>query len=264
MKKRFGFLLVVCSVVLCLVFAGCTPPSPPPPPPVVSQLSEMRGQIALLTLNPKPSSAEVVEELGFTALMPYAKIVSGWKGKLISIPNRSGVFLRFTADEPDCREHDPQKELEKYKQMKAETPDILVGLVLCPDIGCGLGSKKDWIKVARQVDFISCGIYAWHERYTSPGTIDEDAVKHLEKMYRIISEEIKDTPFVPMLQAHWGVTAHDGNKILEPNVEAQVKYWQSKGFEGYIVYCWSDSFHGAKDMQEEWEEWNKWFLSQIK
>lgn len=261
MKKALCFGIIAVSMILFLIFAGCVPP---PQPPVVSQLSEMRGQIALLTLNPLPSNAEVVEELGFTALMPYARIVSGWQGNLISIPDRSGVFLRFTADEPDCRKHNPQTELAKIKQIQLETPDIPVGLVLCQDIGCGLGSKKEWLAVAKEADFVTCGIYTWHERWTDPNSVDKDALARLEKVADTIERELDGVPFIPMLQAHWGLTAHDGNKILKPNVELQVKFWADRGYEGYIVYCWSDSYHGIRDMQEEWEEWNNWFLSQIK
>lgn len=68
------------------------------PPP----LEEMRGKIVLLTLNPKPTKAQM-EELGFNGLMPYAGTVSGWTGDYISIAkDRPGkVILRFTADEPD-------------------------------------------------------------------------------------------------------------------------------------------------------------------
>ena len=242
---------------IALFLTGCKPS-----PKKVKQLKEMKGKIVLLTLNPRPVNTYFVKHLGFNGLMPYARVVQGWEGDLISIPNRKGVFLRFTADEPDCRKHNPQEELEKYRQMKLETPDIPVGLVLCPDIGCGLGDKSEWIKVARQVDFVTCGIYCWHERYTSPGSIDEDALKQLEKMYNNIVKEIKDTPFIPMLQAHWGLTAHDGNKILQPNVQLQVDFWQRLGYKGYIVYCWSDKYHGIRDMQENWKESNEWFLSQ--
>lgn len=256
MKKVFCFGIIAVSMILFLIFAGCVPP---PQPSVVSQLSEMRGQIALLTLNPLPINAEVVEELGFTALMPYAGIVSGWQGKLISIPNRSGVFIRFTSDEPDCRQYDPQGELEKYRQMKAETPDIPVGLVLCQDIGCGLSQKEEWVEVAKQVDFVAAGVYSWDRRWTRPDFIDEDALKRSEGILAIIRSEIGDVPFIPILQAHWGF-----GELIKPNVELQVKFWAEKGYEGYIVYTWTDEWHGVRDTKEEWEEWNKWFLSQIK
>lgn len=263
MRKRYCFLLLVCSMILYLSLSGCVPPKPEPK---VKQLSEMKGQIALLTLNPLPSSsASEVESLGFTALMPYSGIVSGWKGKLISIPDRSGVFLRFTADEPDCRKYNPYKELEKYKQMKAETPDIPVGFVLCYDLGCGWDSyvvdgktitKEDWIKVAKEVDFITCGMYAWDSRFISN---DIEALEYLEESYQKIIAAIEDVPFLPMLQAHWGY-----GQLIKPSIEAQVKFWKEKGYEGYIVYCWTDEYHGVRDTKEEWEKWNKWFLSQIK
>lgn len=253
MKKLFYLMLVAFSMFALLT--GCTPKPPPPIP----RLSQMRGQIALLTLNPLPSIASKVEDLGFNALMPYSRIVFGWKGKLISIPNRSGVFLRFTSDEPDCRGHNPVQELAKYHSMKAETPDIPVGLVLCQDIGCGLGKKDEWIEIAKQVDFIAAGIYSWDKRWTEPDTIDEDALKRSEEILDIIREEIGDVPFVPILQAHWGF-----GDLVKPNVELQVKFFLEQGYEGYIVYCWADEYNGVRDEQEEWEKWNKWFLSQIK
>ncbi len=253
MKKRYYALLAILGMLL--VLAGCNPGPTPP----ISQLSEMRGQIALLTLNPKPSSTSEVERLGFTALMPYAGIVSGWTGNLISIPNRPGTIIRFTGDESDCRKHSPQKELEKYRQMKAETPDIPVGFNLNGDIGCGLKGtaetiaeyKRAWIEAINQTDFVLLNLYPYRTRWPDPvatmQSFYDDWVSYLT------------VPIIPVIQAHWGYS-----DTTEPNPMEQVKFWFDKGFTGYVVYCWADRYHGVRDMQEEWEEANKWFLSQIK
>jgi len=217
-----------------------------------------RGLRGLLTLNPKPENGQVVEDLGFNAVMPYVGVVPGWKGDLISVPDRDNVILLFTADEPDCRKQNPEVHLNRYKMMKDETPDIPVGLVLCPDIGCGFEYeingrmivKEDWLKVANQVDFVMCGIYTYHERYP-------DAMKELEKMEKRLRHELK-VPLIPILQAHWGITAPDGNKLLKPNAMEQVKFWFDRGYKSYVVYCWSDKYHGVRDAQEEWKKANEW------
>lgn len=243
----------------------------PPEPGPINQLKEMEGKIILLTLNPKPNNAQIVRDLGFNGLMPYADIVSGWNGDLISIPDRPGVIIRFTADEPDCRKHDPYKELELYKWMKKETPNIPVGFVLCQAIGCGLTytidgktiTKEDWAEVAKQVDYIACGVYTWHEKFTDPNDIDGSALKALKSQADQIDIAIGGVPFIPILQAHWGMTSSNGHKVLKPNIELEVKFWVERGYKGYIVYCWSDEYHGVRDMQDEWKKWNKWALSQF-
>ncbi|MCK4418892.1 hypothetical protein KAV79_03720 [Candidatus Aerophobetes bacterium] len=87
--------------------------------------SPFEGLRGIITLNPKPENAQILEDLGFNAVMPYAGTVPGWKGNLISISNRDNLILRFIGDEPDCRKQDPEVHLARYERMKAETPDIL-------------------------------------------------------------------------------------------------------------------------------------------
>lgn len=246
--------VLIFTIVLFLVFARRKPSKLE-----LLELIEMRGQIALLTLNPLPDSAKVVEELGFTALMPYAKIVSGWQGALISIPDRLGTFIRFTGDESDCRKHSPQEELEKYQQMKVETPDIPVGFNLNGAIGCGLRGtaetiakyKRAWIEVANQTDFVLLNLYPYRTRWP-------DAVEVMERFYNDWTSQLT-IPIIPVIQAHWGYA-----DTIQPDPMEQVKFWFNKGFTGYVVYCWADKYHGVRDMKVEWEKANKWFLSQIK
>lgn len=257
--SKWKLILVALLAMACLVYlAGCVPKPPPPP---VSQLEEMRGKIVLLTLNPKPSKVQM-EDLGFNGLMPYAGTVDGWTGDYISIPvSRPGpVILRFTADEPDCRQYDPQEQLERLKQMKEEAPGIPVGFVLCQDLGCGFGDKEEWIEVARQADFVSAGVYTFHERWTEPESIDDDAMARLKLTADTIEEELNGTPFIPMLQAHWGLVEHDGKRLLKPNVELQVKFWIERGYHGFIVYCWNDGYNGVQGTQAEWKTWIAWVL----
>lgn len=220
--------------------------------------SPFEGLRGIITLNPKPENAQIMEDLGFNALMPYAGTVPEWKGNLISISNRDNLILRFTGDEPDCRKQDPEVHLATYKRMKAETPDILVGLVLAPDIGCSLKyeidgktiTKEDWLKVANQVDFVMSGVYVFHQRYPVP-------MRELAKMERRLRSELK-VPLIPILQAHWGATASDGNKLLKPDAMKQIKFWFDRGYRSYVVYCWSDKYHGVRDTQEEWKKANQW------
>ena len=183
---------------------------------------------------------------------------------MISIPNRDSLILRFTGDELDCRKQDPKVHLERYKKMKQETPDIPVGLVLCSAIGCDLEyeiggrviTKEDWLEVANQVDFVMCGVYTFHQRYPDP-------IKQMERIEEQLRRQLK-VPLIPILQAHWGATESDGNRILKPSALKQVKFWFAHGYRSYVVYCWADRYHGVRDAQREWKEANEWAKSKLR
>ncbi len=223
----------------------------------ISQLEEMRDKRVILTLNPLPSKAQMID-LGFNGQMPYAGVVGGWTGDFISKwPDMPGpIILKFTTDYPDCRQHDPQEELALLKKMQAETPNIKVGFCLYRDIGCGIGKKDQWLKVIREADFVTCGCYTYHERYP-------DAMAELIATADRIEKELDGVPFIPMLQGIWGYVSSDGLKYTKPDVEAQVRFWVERGYHGYIVYCWDDAWQGVNDAQNEWKKWNEWAKEQV-
>jgi len=212
-----------------------------------------KGIRGLLTLKPKPSKQQIVD-LGFNTIMPYSGNVD-WKGDYISIPkDRPGkVILRFTGDEPDCRGKDPDRIYQEYLRMKAETPNIPVGLNLCDDIGCGKKGTSDsikkyqekWIEIANKVDYVSLNNYPYRTDWPDP-------LAKMEEFYNFWKANLT-IPFIPMIQAHW-ITAG----LTKPNPSEQVKFWFSKGITGYIVYTWKDENKGVVNMQNEWREANNW------
>ena len=223
----------------------------------ISQLEEMRDKRVILTLNPLPSKAQMID-LGFNGQMPYAGSVDGWTGDYISMwKNMPGpVILMFTSDYPDCRQHDPQQELAKLKQMKAENPNTKVGFCLNRDIGCGIGNKDEWLRVIQEADFVTSGVYPYHERYP-------DAMAELAFVADRIEREIDGVPFIPILQAIWGYVSSDGKKYIKPDVGKQVRFWVDRGYHGYIVYTWKDNWNGVADAQDEWKKWNEWARNNI-
>lgn len=221
--------------------------------PVVSE-NPWKWVRGLLTLNPRPSTAKQIEDLGFNVLVPYAATTSGWKGDIITRSMRPGkVIARFTNDEPDCRKHNPRTELELYKQMKRETPNIPIGSIVCGDIGCGVEGtahtkeeyKKEWIEVINQMDLVMPDVYPY--RWDWP-----DPVNEMEYFHNFYLENIK-VPVLIIIQAHWKY--HD--RLTQPNPMEQVKFWVDRGY-GYIVYPWLDELNGVIEMQEEWKQANKY------
>jgi len=215
----------------------------------------------LLTLNPLPPSAKLIEDLGFNLLVPYAATTSSWKGDIITRSMRPGkVVARFTNDEPDCRKHNPYQELELYKQMKKETPNIPIGTILCGDIGCGHEGtcpskaeyKRQWLEVINQMDFVMVDNYPYRPDWPDP-------VKRLEEFHQFYLENVR-VPIIMIVQAHWGY--HGTPTLTKPNPMEQVKFWVERGY-GYVAYPWKDELNGVGDMQEEWKQANEWAASQI-
>ena len=213
-----------------------------------------KGLRGLLTLNPLPKNAQQIEDLGFNAVMPFGRLVPGWKGNIIcrGVSSDSPMILRYTGDELDCRKQDPQVHLDICKRMKEETPDVPVGIVLCGRIGCDLEGtassieeyQRKWIEVANQVDAVMLTIYPYRENW--PNALEK--MVEFEKFWK---ENIK-VPIIPIIQAHWGVRG-----LFEPNPLEQVKFWVDRGY-GYIVYPWRDSRNGVRDRPQEWKKANEW------
>ena len=224
-----------------------------------------KGMRALLTLNPVPANAEIVKDLRFTTIIRYTKKVSGWDGDEIRTTFNPQVKYLFTSDEPDCNKKDPQAELRLLQQMKADNPGIPVGMCLCQAIGCGLdycggsveATIEAWMEVANQADFVMCGVYAYRKGVDDPLW---DMNAKWERYYRNLT-----VPFLPLLQAHWWDEPNSqGKQVLKPEIMPQLEFWFGKAQEGYEnisgygVYCWSDKWHGVRDMQEEWKRANEW------
>lgn len=215
----------------------------------------------LLTLNPLPPSAKLIEDLGFNLLVPYAATTSGWKGDIITRSMRPGkVVARFTNDEPDCRKHSPLEELGLYNQMKKETPNIPIGTILCGDIGCGhegtcdtkLEYKEEWLEVLNQMDFVMVDNYPYRPDWPNP-------LEKLEEFHQFYLENVT-VPIIMIIQAHWGY--HGDPTLTQPNPMEQVKFWVDRGY-GYVAYPWKDELNGVVGMQEEWRRANEWAASQI-
>jgi len=215
---------------------------------------QFKGLRALLKLNPKPT-AQQVKDLKFNCLVCYpdSALVENWNGNLISVANRQGTIMRYTGDERDCRNTDPNKEYETLLQMKKETPNIPVGFNLCDAIGCGKAGtydtiaeyQKKWIEIANKADYISLNCYPYRPDWLDP-------IEKMEEFYDFWKSKII-VPIVPVIQAHW-ITAN----LTKPDPLAQIQFWFSKGLTGYIVYCWKDENKGVVDMQNEWKQANEW------
>ena len=229
-----------------------------------------RGMRALLTLNPKPANAQIMKDLGFNVLIPYAGLVSGWDGDMIRTSPGAQVKYMFTFDEPDCHKRDPQTELQLLQKMKADNPGIPIGFCLCQAIGCGLdyiggsvqATIEAWMEVANQADFVMCGVYAWRKGVDDPLW---DMNAKWERYYSKLT-----VPFLPLLQAHWWDEPNEqGKQVLKPEIMPQLEDWfgrAQKGYDnisGYGVYCWADKWHGVRDMQDEWKKANEWSKNNV-
>jgi|GEM_PF-1182253 len=213
--------------------------------------ADVRG---LLTLNPKPSAAKA-RELGFNLIIPYASKVSGWDRNWIPNTrnpwsNESKVIAYSMCDEPDCRKHDPQSELIRFREMKKKTSKP-VGSVMCCDIGCGfpVGSpeekevlKKEWLKVVNQWDVVILSTYPYNTKW------GQTPLEYMERFYNDWKQNIK-IPIIVIVQAMW-----DTQGFTKPSAMYQVKYWVDRGY-GIIVYPWKDdNGTGVCAAQDEWRE----------
>lgn len=223
-----------------------------------------KGMRALLTLNPKPTNGQIMKDLGFNTLIPYAGSVSGWDGDEMRTSPGKQVKYMFTGDEPDCNKKDPQAELRKLQRMKEDNPGIPVGFCLCQAIGCGhsyCGGVQEtidaWMEVANQADFVMCGVYPYRKGVDDPAW---DVNAKWKRYYSKLT-----VPFLALLQAHWWDEPNEkGRQVYRPEVMEQLEPWferAQEGYEnisGYGVYCWADKWHGVRDMQEEWKAANEW------
>lgn len=228
-------------------------PDPEKPYP----FKRLRG---LLTLNPKPTRRQIID-LGFNTMMPYAGSVD-WDGNYISITtDRPGrVIIRHTGDERDCRSDkngNPtiEEELALLQKMQKETPAIPIGFNLNCVIGCNVKGgyntitefRTGWLSIINEADCVLLNCYPYRSREGW-----EDPIAVMERFWNEWSKVIT-IPIVPVIQAHWGYS-----DTIQPDPVQQVKFWFGKGLTGYVAYCWRDSYHGVRDMQDEWKEANNW------